>query len=203
MKSKVLHTLLVAAGSAAAMAGETLLPLPQMSAPAIDSYINADEWQKATQMVNFRPCDPNEKRLAGIRQHGFIGYDKDYLYFAFRTAGQNPKDLYMPPSEEIVRDGALYFGESVELHISPADQPEKKVQLIFSPAGAGIIYDERNRDKSFNTDAESAASLTNDGYSLEARVSWKSLEISPDAGVRCPTRTARYSFSTVPPVCAH
>jgi hypothetical protein len=170
-----------AAGTSAARLAALLTP-EKMSAsrltrfdkaPVIDGKLDEEVWKNAVvfkDFVQFRPVDlvapsqPTEVR---------IGYDARFLYVGFHAFDEAGK-----VRATIAKRDAVFDDDWVGVWLDTFNDGRRAYELIFNPLGvqADAIFTEGvNEDFSVDIVMESKGVLTDDGYTVEVAIPFKSL----------------------------
>ena len=151
---------------------QSLLTIPRLDpAPIIDGALAPQEWSHAVAVGLFQQA--LTLKPTRIRQQAWLGYDRERLYVAFRTWGEDPRHLV---AEAQGKDGAVWGDDSFELHLAPG---EDALQTQFAGNSAGVWYDARGGDKSWDAQWDYRAQTTEDGWQAELAVPWVQLGIPP------------------------
>jgi hypothetical protein len=121
-----------------------------------------------------------------------LGWDDYYLYLAARVIDDeyvqsaSGEDLFKGDSIEFLLDSSLsrdfnrrsLDGDDFQIGISPgADEPGEDIEAY--------LWYPRSQESTLDDDeVEAAAVATDDGYRIEARISWDIFDIEPDVGDR-------------------
>ena len=170
-----------AAGSSAARLAALLTPekagpvgLKRFDAPpVIDGRLDDEVWKSASvfkDFVQFRPVDlvapsqPTEVR---------IGYDSRFLYVGFRAYDEAGK-----VRATIAKRDAVFDDDWVGIWLDTFNDGRRAYELIFNPLGvqADAIFTEGvNEDFSVDIVMESKGVVTEEGYTVEVAIPFKSL----------------------------
>ncbi|HEX8351457.1 MAG TPA: DUF5916 domain-containing protein [Pyrinomonadaceae bacterium] len=177
-----------AAGTSAARLAALLTPekvapatLKRFDAPpVVDGKLDDEVWKTASvfkDFVQYRPVDlvapshPTEVR---------IGYDSRFLYVGFRA--------YDEPSKvraTVAKRDAVFDDDWVGIFLDTFNDGRRAYELIFNPLGvqADAIFTEGvSEDFSVDIVMESKGTLTQDGYTVEVAIPFKSLRYEAGKG---------------------
>ncbi|MDT7687605.1 MAG: hypothetical protein QOE46_364 [Acidobacteriota bacterium] len=141
--------------------------------PVIDGKLDEEVWKNAVvfkDFVQFRPVDlvapsqPTEVR---------IGYDSRYLYVGFHAFDEAGK-----VRATIAKRDAVFDDDWVGVWLDTFNDGRRAYELIFNPLGvqADAVFTEGvNEDFSVDIVMESKGVVTNDGYTVEVAIPFKSL----------------------------
>jgi hypothetical protein len=142
-------------------------------APVIDGKLDDEVWKTATvfkDFVQYRPLDlvapsqPTEVR---------IGYDSRFLYVGFHAFDEAGK-----VRATIAKRDAVFDDDWVGIWLDTFNDGRRAYELIFNPLGvqADAIFTEGvSEDFSIDIVMESKGVVTEDGYTVEVAIPFKSL----------------------------
>jgi hypothetical protein len=148
--------------------------------PVIDGKLDDEVWKNAAvfkDFVQFRPVDlvapsqPTEVR---------IGYDSRFLYVGFHAFDEPGK-----VRATIAKRDAVFDDDWVGIWLDTFNDGRRAYEFIFNPLGvqADAIFTEGiNEDFSVDVVMESKGVLTQDGYTVEVAIPFKSLRYEAGKG---------------------
>jgi hypothetical protein len=160
------------------------LKIPEFpSPPKIDGKLENPLWDNGVVVNAFTQYEPQEGAEPSEKTVAYFGYDKNYLYIAFRCFDSNPKAIRACLTQ---RDKV--FGDD-EMTIYLDTFNDKKRAFVFQVNPCGIqndgIYTETRRrgrgrgfwgfDRNYDTFFLSNAQLDDQGYNVEIAIPFKSL----------------------------
>lgn len=123
--------------------------------------------------------DEDRFPLAVRSPRSYFAWDDEYIYMAMVSEGARLK------TRETLRDGKLYYDDSVDFCVSHNDPKKPVYHFIFN--SAGVMYDARSGDAKWNSEGVKVASKVDGGlWTLEAAVPWKTLGFTPAEAVFAP-----------------
>lgn len=148
--------------------------IPKFSAsPVIDGKLDDEMWKNAAKLDTFSQYQPGDRLAPSKHTEVYIGYDEKHLYIGFK-AFDEPDKVRATVAQ---RDGV--FGEdNVRVYLDTYDDQRRAYVLGFNPLGIqqdGIFTEGEGED--FNVDIlmESKGVLLPDGWSVEAKIPFKSI----------------------------
>ena len=148
--------------------------------PVIDGKLDDEVWKNAAvfrDFIQFRPVDlvpPSQQ--TEVR----IGYDSRFLYIGFRAIDEPGK-----VRATVAKRDAVFDDDWVGIWLDTFNDGRRAYELIFNPLGvqADAIFTEGiNEDFSVDIVMESKGMLTQDGYTVEVAIPFKSLRYEAGKG---------------------
>ncbi|HSS20546.1 MAG TPA: DUF5916 domain-containing protein [Pyrinomonadaceae bacterium] len=165
-----------AGGPASALPGEKAHPVKVTlfsKPPVIDGKLDDDVWKTAAVFKDFRQWRPSDTGEASARTEMFAGYDSRFIYFGFHA--------YDDPAKvraTVAKRDSIFDDDSVGLLIDTFNDKRRAYELFFNPLGVqqdGFLTEGGNDDFSVDIVMESKGVLTDDGYTVEIAIPFKSL----------------------------
>lgn len=148
--------------------------------PVIDGRLDDEVWRHAIVLRDFYQISPGDNIAPSKQTEVFIGYDTRFLYFAFH-AYDDPTKVRATLAK---RDNV--FGEdNVRIFLDTFNDQRKAYVLGFNPFGIqqdGILSESGGTDYSVDVVMESKGVLTDDGYTVEVAIPFKSLRYESGRG---------------------
>ena len=146
--------------------------------PVIDGKLDDDIWKKAAVFKDFVQIQPGDNIAPSRETIAYVGYDEKYLYVAWRAF----ENLNLVRATIAKRDD-VFADDNVRVTLDTFDDQRRAYQLFFNPFGiqADAIQTEDNQrqgggpDFSVDIVMESKGVLLDDGFSVEAKIPFKSL----------------------------
>lgn len=164
-----------------ALAVVALAGLPAVAAPTlgvsrstgpvvVDGDLQEDAWRRAVASTDFRVLgsDQAARRRTAIR----CLYDAEALYLGIACDLPAGTATALEAGMARDRDGAVCGDECVEIYLAPT--PRGYVHLAVNLAG--VLYDAKAMDKTWNGDWTAAVSRTAEAWVVEVRVPWAALD---------------------------
>jgi uncharacterized protein DUF5916/cellulose/xylan binding protein with CBM9 domain len=142
--------------------------------PVIDGTLHDEAWQKATVLSDFYQTNPGDNTPPSYPTDVMIGYDSTNLYLAFH-AKDDPSRVRATVAK---RDNVLATDDSVRVLLDTYNDRRRAYVLVFNPFGVqqdGILTEGTGTDYTVDILMESAGKLTEEGYSVEVAIPFKSL----------------------------
>ena len=143
----------------------------RMEAPQLDGRVERDEWAGAARLdlrdaLTGQP--PTDRTVVRV------GYDDANIYVAYVCAESDVEGLQFV-TEVTERDGPVWSDDCAEVFVQP--DPAGEAYFHLSVNAAGVVYDARGQDATFNANIEAAPLLDEPGrrWSLELSVPWQDL----------------------------
>lgn len=153
-------------------------------APAIDGKIDDEIWKRAAVFKDFVQIQPGDNIAPTRETIAYVGYDEKNLYVAWH-AFEDPNLI----RATIAKRDDVFSDDTVRITLDTFNDQRRAYQLFFNPFGiqADAIQTEENQrqggqgggqggpDFSVDIVMESKGVLLDDGFSVEARIPFKSL----------------------------
>jgi len=141
--------------------------------PVIDGKLDDEVWKSATVLKDFYQIQPGDNIAPTKPTEVFLGYDSKFLYVAFHCYDEPDKVRATIPK----RDN-IWNDDYVGILFDTFNDGRKAYEFDFNPYGVqadGIWTDGQGED--FNPDIvmESKGVITNDGWTVEVAIPFKSL----------------------------
>ncbi len=143
------------------------------SAPTIDGQLTDAVWAKAAVFGDFRQIQPGDNIAPSFPTEVLIGYDAKNLYIAFRVKQDKNK-----VRATLSRRDNIFDDDFVGLQLDTFNDRRQAYTFFFNPLGIqadGTVSEGRGEDYSVDVVMESKGVLTEDGYTVEAAIPFKSL----------------------------
>jgi len=143
--------------------------------PVIDGKLDDDAWRQAAVFKDFYQINPGDNIAPSLPTEVYMAYDARTLYIAFR-AQDEPDKVRATVAK---RDDVLANEDSVRVLLDTFNDRRKAYVLAFNPLGVqqdGIRTEGQGVDFSFDLLMESKGVVTNEGYTVEVAIPFKSLK---------------------------
>ena len=144
------------------------------SVPVIDGNLNDGVWRNAAVFGEFLQTQPGDNVQPSNPTEVMIGYDAKNLYIAFRAKQDRSKIRATVGRRDNVFDNDDFVG----MYIDTFNDQRQAYFIFFNPYGIqgdGVFTDGNGEDSSVDLVFESKGVLTEDGYTIEAAIPFKSL----------------------------
>jgi hypothetical protein len=141
--------------------------------PVIDGQLNDAIWQKAALFGDFVQTNPGDNVAPTHPTEFMMGYDSKNLYMAFRI-----KQDRETVRATVARRDNIFNDDYVLVHLDTFNDQRQAYLLFFSPLGIqadGTFTEGRGEDYSLDILMDSKGVLTEDGFTIEVAIPFKSL----------------------------
>lgn len=139
----------------------------------VDGKLDDEVWKTAAVFKDFYQWRPSDTAPASARTEAFAGYDSRYIYFAFHAYDEPAKVRATVPKRD-----SIFDDDAIGLILDTFNDKRRAYELFFNPLGVqadAILQEGQDDDFSFDIVMESKGTLTNDGYTIEVAIPFKSL----------------------------
>jgi len=143
------------------------------SAPVIDGQLNDGIWQSAAVFGDFLQIQPGDNVAPSSPTEVLIGYDAKNLYLAFRIT--QDRDIIRAT---VARRDNIFDDDYVGVYLDTFNDQRQAYAIFWNPLGVqadGTFSESNGEDYSVDLVMESKGVLTEDGYTIEAAIPFKSL----------------------------
>jgi hypothetical protein len=148
--------------------------IPRFEAPpVIDGQLNDAVWQSAAVFGDFVQTNPGDNVKPTHPTEFMMGYDAKNLYMAFRVKQDRDK-----VRATVARRDNIFNDDYVLVHLDTFNDQRQAYLLFFNPLGIqadGTFTEGRGEDYSLDIIMESKGVLTEDGFTIEIAIPFKSL----------------------------
>src|SRR6266536_4260124 len=141
--------------------------------PVIDGKLDDNVWKKALILKDFYQTQPGDNIAPSKPTEVFLGYDPKFLYIAFHCYDEPGKVRAKIPKRDNIWDD-----DYVGILFDTFNDQRKAYEFDFNPLGIqadGIWTDGQGEDFSLDIVMESRGVVTEDGYTIEVALPFKSL----------------------------
>jgi hypothetical protein len=149
--------------------------------PAIDGRLDDEVWKRAAVLKDFYQITPGDNTPPSYPTEVLIGYDSRNLYLGFH-AHDDPSKVRATIAK---RDNVLGTDDSIRILLDTYNDKRRAYVLVFNPFGVqqdGIRTEGSGVDFSVDIVMESKGVLTDDGYTVEVAIPFKSLRYESGKG---------------------
>jgi len=150
------------------------------AAPTIDGQLNDEVWQGGALLGDFLQTQPGDNIKPTHPTEVMLGYDAKNLYIAFRvTQTRDSVRATMSRRDNIFNDD--YIG----MYLDTFNDQQQAYAIFFNPFGIqadGTMTEGRGEDYSVDLVMESKGVLTEDGFTIEVAIPFKSLRYEAGNG---------------------
>ncbi|MEJ7698988.1 MAG: carbohydrate binding family 9 domain-containing protein [Pyrinomonadaceae bacterium] len=148
--------------------------IPRFDAPpSIDGQLNDSVWTNAAMFGEFLQIQPGDNVQPTHPTEVMMGYDAKNLYLAFRVKQDKDK-----VRATIARRDNIFNDDYIGINLDTFNDQRQAYTFLFNPLGIqadGTLTEGRGEDYSVDILMESKGVLTEDGYTIEAAIPFKSL----------------------------
>ena len=141
--------------------------------PIIDGQLNDAVWASAAVFGDFLQTQPGDNVKPTHPTEVMMGYDSKHLYIAFNVKQDRDKIR-----ATVARRDNIFNDDYVLVHLDTFNDQRQAYLLFFSPLGIqadGTFTEGRGEDYSVDIVMESKGVLTEDGFTIEVAIPFKSL----------------------------
>ena len=141
--------------------------------PVIDGKLDDDVWKTATVLKDFYQVQPGDNIIPQNKTEVMLGYDSHFVYIAFHCFDEPDKVRANVPKRDQIWDD-----DYVGILFDTFNDQRRAYEFDFNPLGIqadGIWTEGQNEDMSLDIVMESKGIVTNDGYTIEVAIPFKSL----------------------------
>jgi hypothetical protein len=153
---------------------EAPVRIPRLeTAPVIDGQLNDAVWQTATVLGDFLQIQPGDNVAPSSPTEVMIGYDAKHLYIAFRIKQDRDK-----VRATVARRDNIFNDDYVGVYLDTFNDQRQAYAIFWNPLGVqadGTFSESNGEDYSVDLVMESKGVLTEDGFTIEAAIPFKSL----------------------------
>jgi len=178
----ILWTLVAAmlpSGPAAAQSlhrGDVLQIARATSPVLVDGELNDETWKAAQPIEQWYEVNPGDNVAPKVRSVGYLTFDDRFFYAAFEFHDPNPQAIRAPYADrDHINGNSTDFGG---LFLDTRNDGHSAVLLLVTPSGVqydAVTDDATSEDSSPDFFWDSAARITERGWTLEIRIPFSSL----------------------------
>ncbi|MFW5803735.1 MAG: carbohydrate binding family 9 domain-containing protein [bacterium] len=156
----------------------------------IDGFLNEKIWGKANPYSDFTTFEPGYGEPLSRPTTVYTAYDNKNLYFAFVCKEPDPDNIVATMTK---RDN-IFSEDWVMILLDNFNDQESAYEFAVNPYGiqGDLIFDGSGDDASHDFIWESAARITDQGYTVEVAIPLKSIRFKPDETVEMGIGFVRY-----------
>lgn len=162
---------------------EKLSPMrvPKLSAaPVIDGRLDDAVWSQAAILKDFIQTGPGDNIEPSKATVAYIAYDEKHLYIAFRCFDEKDKIR-----ASVAKRDEVFGEDNVRIWLDTYNDQRRAYVIGFNPLGIqadGIFTEGRGADFSVDIVMESKGVIEEWGWSVEAKIPFKSLRYTAGKG---------------------
>src|SRR5262249_6020089 len=150
------------------------------SAPTIDGRLDEDVWGRATILKDFYQIQPGDNIAPSKPAQVLLGYDSKHLYIGFRATDDPGK-----VRATVAKRDQIFDDDYIGVYLDTFNDRRRAYALFFNPLGVqadGIFTENNGEDYSIDIVMESKGVVTDEGYSVEIAIPFKSLRYEAGKG---------------------
>lgn len=141
--------------------------------PVIDGKLDDEVWQTANLLKDFYQTQPGDNLIPENKTEVRLGYDSRFIYIAFHCFDDPTK-----VRATIAKRDNFWDDDYVGILFDTFNDQRRAYEFDFNPLGIqadGIWTEGQGEDFSLDLVMESKGMVTNDGYTIEVAIPFKSL----------------------------
>ncbi len=141
--------------------------------PVIDGKLDDEVWKTAAVFKDFLQFRPGDNIAPSQPTEVMMGFDAKFLYIAFRAHDEPGKVRVTVPKRDQVFDD-----DTVGMYLDTFNDRRRSYVLVFNPLGVqadGIFTEGSGEDYSVDIVMESKGEVTDQGFTVEVAIPFKSL----------------------------
>lgn len=149
-------------------------------APKIDGVLDDPVWQSATLITEFYQTDPTID-IPPVETRVYLAFSEDALYVGVYAFDDEPENLRATVMQ---RDGDVWRDDMVRFYIDPFDTGLSGFGFDVNALGARLdrlIQPNRRPIDEWDTIWGAAGQITDDGWTAEIEIPFRSINFDPDA----------------------
>ncbi len=142
-------------------------------APVIDGRLDEAVWQQAAVIKDFLQIQPGDNIAPSKPAEVLLGYDAKVLYIGFRAPDEPGK-----VRATVAKRDQIWDDDNVGIFLDTFNDQRRAYALFFNPLGVqadGIFSEGGGEDYSIDIVMESKGVVTENGYTVEIAIPFKSL----------------------------
>src|SRR5262249_42195407 len=158
--------------------------------PIIDGRLDDPVWRGAAALRDFHQTQPGDNTAPSYPTTILIGYDNQRLYLGIHAA-DDPKKV----RATVAKRDDITSDDYIAIYLDTFNDRRRAYLLMFNPLGAqqdGLYSEGSEPDFSVDVVMESKGVLTEDGYSIEVAIPFKSLRYEAGKGKLWGVHALRY-----------
>ncbi|HXG82495.1 MAG TPA: DUF5916 domain-containing protein, partial [Pyrinomonadaceae bacterium] len=150
------------------------------ASPVIDGRLDDEVWKSAQVLEDFIQTSPGDNIAASKPTEVMLGYDEKHFYIAFRCFDERDKIR-----ATIARRDNVFGEDNVRVYLDTYNDQRRAYVFGFNPLGIqqdGILTEGQGTDFSVDIVMESKGVIEDWGWSVEAKIPFKSLRYAAGRG---------------------
>ncbi|MGB9180780.1 MAG: DUF5916 domain-containing protein, partial [Pyrinomonadaceae bacterium] len=141
--------------------------------PTVDGKLDDAVWKQAAVLKDFYQIQPGDNIAPSKLTEVMIGYDSRFLYIAYHAYDEPDK-----VRANVAKRDQIFDDDYVGLFFDTFNDSRKAYEMNFNPLGIqadGILTEGQGEDFSVDMVVDSKGILTEDGFTVEVAIPFKSL----------------------------
>ncbi|HSB28740.1 MAG TPA: DUF5916 domain-containing protein [Pyrinomonadaceae bacterium] len=141
--------------------------------PTIDGKLDDEVWKSAAVLKDFYQVQPGDNLIPQNPTQVMLGYDSRFIYIAFHCFDEPDK-----VRANVAKRDQIWDDDYVGILFDTFNDQRRAYEFDFNPLGVqadGIWTEGQGEDFSLDLVMESKGMVTNDGYTIEVAIPFKSL----------------------------
>ncbi len=194
--TKALAGLVLAFVSAGPFLFGAALEVPKvMNPPVIDGKLDDSIWDTALKLTDFKTFKPDYGKEPSQRTEGYLLYDADNIYFAFRAYDTDPHKI----KASISKRDSMGSDDFVGIFLDTFNTKQGAYMFLINPLGIqgdGILDQNGNSDDKYDMVWYSKGQIDDQGYTVEGRIPLQSIRFPSNKSVTMMTAFFRQIVRT-------
>jgi hypothetical protein len=148
--------------------------------PVIDGKLDDEVWKQATVFKDFVQTKPGDNVAPSRETIAMMGYDSKFLYFGFHCFDE-PNNV----RATVAKRDEVFSDDNMRVFLDTFNDQRRAYVLGWNPLGIqedGILTEGSGIDTSVDIVMESKGMLTDDGWTVEVAIPFKSLRYEAGKG---------------------
>jgi uncharacterized protein DUF5916/cellulose/xylan binding protein with CBM9 domain len=148
--------------------------------PVIDGKLDDEVWKQATIFKDFVQTKPGDNVAPSRETIAMMGYDSKFLYFGFHCFDE-PNNV----RATVAKRDEVFSDDNIRVFLDTFNDQRRAYVLGWNPLGIqedGILTEGSGTDTSVDIVMESKGMLTDDGWTVEVAIPFKSLRYEAGKG---------------------
>lgn len=167
--------MILALACAATLLSAAAVEVPRaVTAPVIDGKLDDPAWATALRLADFKTFKPDYGKDPSQKTEGYILFDADSIYFAFRAFDSEPKKI----KASISKRDAMYADDYVGIFLDTFNTKQEAYAFMVNPLGIqgdGMLNQNGNLDDKYDMVWYSKGQIDDQGYTVEVRIPLQSI----------------------------
>jgi hypothetical protein len=144
------------------------------TAPVIDGKLEDPVWKDALSFTGFKTFKPDYGKPGSGKTIVYMTYDREHIYFAVRCFDASPDKI----KASMTKRDSIYGDDWFAITLDTFNDHQSGYSFLVNPLGVqgdGILNSDGNLDDSHDMVWYSKGELTDEGYTVEIKIPFKSI----------------------------